>query len=47
MSNITTAVLTAVLKVLDVIFTAAVIIAGVVLLGFMVLGAIGVGTLYY
>lgn len=37
----------AILKVLDVIFTAAVIIAGLVLLGFMILGAIGIGTQYY
>lgn len=37
----------AILKVLDVIFTAAVIIAGIVLLGFMILGAIGIGTQYY
>ena len=47
MSNITTVVLIAILKVLYVIFTAAVIIAGVVLLGFMLLGAIGIGTQYY
>ena len=37
----------AILKVLDVIFTAAVIIAGIVLLGFMILGAIGISTQYY
>ena len=37
----------AILKVLDVIFTATVIIAGIVLLGFMLLGAIGIGTQYY
>ena len=43
MSNTTIATL----KVLDVIFTAAVIIAGIVLVGFMLLGAIGIGTLYY
>ena len=43
MSNTTIAVL----KVLDVIFTATVIIAGIVLLGFMILGAIGISTQYY
>ena len=43
MSNTTIAIL----KVLDVIFTATVIIAGIVLLGFMLLGAIGIGTQYY
>lgn len=37
----------AVLKVLDVIFTAAVIIAGIVLLGFMILGVIGIGARFY
>ena len=37
----------AILKVLDVIFTATVIIAGIVLLGFMILGAIGIGARFY
>ena len=36
----------AILKVLNVIFTVAAIIAGIVLLGFMILGAIGICTLY-
>ena len=43
MSNTTIAIL----KVLDVIFTATVIIAGIVLLGFMLLGAIGIGARFY
>ena len=37
----------AVLKVLDVIFTAAAIIACIVLIGFMILGAIGIGARFY
>lgn len=43
MNNITIAIL----KVLNVIFTAAAIIACIVLLGFMILGAIGIGTRFY
>lgn len=43
MSNTTIAIL----KVLDVIFTATVIIAGIILLGFMILGAIGIGARFY
>ena len=37
----------AILKVLNVICTAMVIIAGIVLLGFIILGAIGISAQYY